>query len=362
MSITREETQYAGQNTLGRGTYTADKKVHSKGQANLASGDLARHFKTRAEAFKFARSKGAGGFVYNGNSYTTRDAKETVSTWKKTMDNIRGKNNLGKDWKVGRSGIYVNSKYRASTKGQLDSKSDRQEAAKAYRNPTKVKTYAKVDNSRKKHEYVPADYRSAYDPNLFANFVGMFSPTNQIGAITRAAEGEGEGVNFFQRYADNLGLLKNSENSLQNHGLASAFGLDQAAEEHPYINGAVNIAGDVLSGNVVGGIEKGVSSAGRYAVRRAAQKAGARVVQEGTDIVKGTLKTPRSTEYPGLTYVAREPKVESVQWYRPDGTLSAEQPFMNGSRPVYQQAAGPSFQSNYFYPTGAPQFTYQFNK
>jgi len=34
-------------------------------------------------------------------------------------------------------------------------------------------------------------YSSAYDPYMFGNIMGMFSPTNQIGAISRATRGEG---------------------------------------------------------------------------------------------------------------------------------------------------------------------------
>jgi len=48
------------------------------------------------------------------------------------------------------------------------------------------------------------EYSSAYDPYMFGNIMGMFSPTNQIGAIARATRGEGAGNSWSQRYFDNL--------------------------------------------------------------------------------------------------------------------------------------------------------------
>lgn len=235
-TVKAQEAAYAKQNTL-RGS----NKYNSHSQSNIqeAAADLSNHFKTRKEAFDYARSIGASGFLWQGGTYNTRSAGETVDQQQQKMKQNAGKT-VDPKFTTGAYGIYNNGKY-------LSDVDENGYYGQQKMGNTRTEVYGQ------KQDYTPGSksgtyvYSSAYDPYMFGNIMGIPSPSNQIGAITRATRGEGEGQTWGQRYFDNLIGLTSSTAPLQNRGLASISSSTEAiADEHPYINAGINLVTDAV--------------------------------------------------------------------------------------------------------------------
>lgn len=226
-----QEAYYAGQNTLRSNSNKADVTALS---------DLSNRFKIRAEAFNFARQHGASGFIWKGGSYNTRDASETsIEQWQTNMEKARKANGTPSGYTSGKSGIYNNGKYLVGDEnGQYHQKrmSDQSQGVEL--------SNANVNPGSRKRD---VEYSSAYDPFMFGNFLGIFSPSNQIGAISRAYRGEGAGSSFIPKYVDNLVGLYDSKAPEQNLGLGSITSdLQEEAKDHPNITAGANFAFDML--------------------------------------------------------------------------------------------------------------------
>lgn len=236
-SIKAQEAELASRNTL-RGS----NKYNASSQFNIqeAAADLSNHFKTRKEAFDYARSVGASGFLWKGGSYNTRSAGESINQWQQKMKQ-NSSNKVDSRFTTGAYGIYNNGKY-------LSEVDENGYYGQKKMGDTQTQVYGQRQDytpGSKKGTYI---YSSAYDPYMFGNIMGMFSPTNQFGAISRATRGEGHGETWGQRYFDNLLGLTSSTAPLQNKGLASVSQTtEEMADAHPYINAGLNLVVDAAT-------------------------------------------------------------------------------------------------------------------
>lgn len=371
-----QEAYYAGQNTL----------KSNSGKANAqALADLSNRFKTREEAFNFARQHGASGFIWKGGSYNTRSKGESIQAWQDNMNKAKS-NGTPEGFTTGKSGIYNNGKY-------LVGDENGQYHQKGMSNQTQGVTTsnAKVNPGSRKRE---VGYSSAYDGALFGRVMGTLSPTQQFGAIAGALRGEGHGNDFASRYFDNMyGTFDTNDAINQNKGIFSASQSTQDwANNHRTAADLINAGLDVAAGSA-GSLRSGTSmlksgasglskrvigrsnpsdaliTLSNPAVRNTGVKAlslrpaefpssttMARTVPttEGVKALPlkpGELPNPAATRALPVTssnralsngisigdphQIGTQPVIERVQWARPDGTLGPERPFMRGSIRTY---------------------------
>lgn len=99
------------------------------------------------------------------------------------------KQNSGKSvdskFTTGAYGIYNNGKYLSD----VDEKGYYGQQKMGDTRTEVTMSNADVHPGSKKGKYI---YSSAYDPYMFGNVWGMFSPSNQVGAIARATRGGGK--------------------------------------------------------------------------------------------------------------------------------------------------------------------------
>lgn len=172
---------------------------------------------TFKQGYQEARKTGNKYFAYKGKVYKT--------------DLANGKDNITERMK-----LYGNNLgYSKSPK--LQNKQSRA-AREQYRKDLNTSEIGHIEEHKKSE--VP--YASSYDGGeLFANFMGLASPTRWVGAIGRASRGEGNTGTYVGRVLNNM--LDPQNGARENQGVFS-IGLsqndEQWAKEHPVVSGITN--------------------------------------------------------------------------------------------------------------------------